>query len=399
MATESGGVFTGTYEFRCKNCGSPLDVSPETIVAVCSYCGYPNWIREDLKSEILIVPAMSESKILEKARERVSTDRDLKKIKNMISLGKPYLLYIPYYFAKASSGAEYWGRVRVRMRKCSGSGKNRSCSYYSRTVTVSGYYGPFQQYLYVIARRGVKAFTVNALGHYYLESKPKPVKLEEAKLTRSGTRRILGVEIDEKTAADILLDEHLDVLRDKVTDEIIREAKRKADMMYSGSVVGASIIEKRIKPMNIDLKVSRITLLPLYIIPYTYQNGVYRFFMSGWDGLTIVAEEPMNTLSRLSWGLGGALISGIMGGLAGPAIVMGGRTGIFIGLLLGIIGLTSSYYTFKMATRPVRVEVANEKFASVKGFFKKTKRVLDKFGETTTKNRPLDILTNLLLSS
>jgi len=28
-----------TLEFTCERCGAPLEVSPETIVAICPYCG------------------------------------------------------------------------------------------------------------------------------------------------------------------------------------------------------------------------------------------------------------------------------------------------------------------------------------------------------------------------
>ncbi len=374
MTEASGKVLSGTYEFRCRNCGSPLDVSPETIVAICSYCGYPNWIREDLKSEVLVVPALDESRILEKARERVSTDRDLKKIKDKITIGKPYLLYIPYYFADARSEADYWGRVRVRIRKCTGSGKDRRCETYTRIVTVSGHYGPFSQVLHIVARRGVGAFSIHALGLYYLEKRPETRKLEEVDLLKSKIRRILGVEIDRKTAADMALDEHLDSLRDRVTEEMISEAKRRAGI-YSGSVVGATILAKRITPKNIDIKMSQITLLPLYIIPYKYQSGTYRFFMSGWDGVSIIAEEPMNMLSRLSWGLTSAVLPGILGGAAAYLLSLG-KDAVYMGAFLGLLGMAASYYAFKMATRPVRVEVVEKRFQTVRGFLERTGKVI-----------------------
>jgi len=37
---------------RCGNCGAPLRMSPETIVAICSYCGSPNWVRETARREL-----------------------------------------------------------------------------------------------------------------------------------------------------------------------------------------------------------------------------------------------------------------------------------------------------------------------------------------------------------
>lgn len=365
-------VQIGSYEFRCSNCGAPLEVSPETIVAVCSYCGHPNWILEDLKSEIMIVEALSESKITAEARERIRTDRDLKKIASSITLGRPLLIYIPYYFADASAEADYWGRVRVTMRRCTGSGKERNCYTTSHIVTVSGHYGPFRREYSIIGRRAVKAFSAKALGEYYLGEKPEPKPLEEIRLEKSSTRRILNVEIDQKTAIDIAFDEHLDTLRDKVEAEIRRRAERKADMMYPGIVVSSTIISKRIKPRNIHVKVSPITLLPLYIIPYRYGNGVYRLFLCGWDGTTIVAEEPMSLFHRLLYGSAGALIAGGAGGLAGAMFYSGSGKLAVAGALVLLFGATTAYYTIRMATRPVRVEVVNERFKSLKEIVGKT---------------------------
>ena len=374
---------TGSYEFKCSNCGAPLEVSPETIVAICSFCGYPNWIREDLKGEIRIVKALDENSIMSHARRRVETDRDLRKIAGSISLGKPLLVYIPYYFADATAEADYWGRVRVTMRKCSGSGKNRRCYTSTHIVTVSGHYGPFRKEYSLIGRRAVKAFSAKALGEYYLAKKPNPIRLEEAKLKRSTTRRILNVEIDEKTALDIALDTHLDNLRDRVTEEIKERARREARLRYSGSIIGTTIISKRIKPQNIDVKITPITLLPLYIIPYKYGNGVYRLFLSGWDGETIVAEEPMTLTQRIMYGTAGTLIAGGAGGLAGALIASGDSNMIAAGALLLLFGAAASYYTIRMATRPVRVEVVNERFKSLKEIVGKTYDVYRKIHRYT----------------
>ncbi len=376
-------VLVGSYEFRCSNCGAPLEVSPETIVAVCSYCGYPNWIREDLKSEIMIVEALSESKITARARERIKTDRDLKKIASAITLGKPLLVYIPYYFADAAAEADYWGRVRVTMRRCTGSGKERKCYTNTHIVTVSGHYGPFRKEYSIIGRRAVRAFSAKALGEYYLDKKPEPKPLEKIRLEKSTTRRILNVEVDQKTAIDIALDEHLDTLRARVEAEIRHRAERKADMMYPGTVVSSTIISKRIKPKNIDVKVSPITLLPLYIMPYRYGNGVYRLFLSGWDGTTIVAEEPMTLFHRILYGSAGTLVAGGAGGLAGAMFYSGSGELAIAGALVLLFGAAISYYTIRMATRPVRVEVVNERFKSLKEIAGKTYGIYKKIHRYT----------------
>gem|GEM_PF-523498 len=363
--------------FKCRGCGAPLDVSPETIVAVCSYCGYPNWIREDLREDIFVVKGLDDRRIIEKAWERVRRDRDLRRIANMISFGKPYLIYLPYYFIHVEAEADYSGRVLVRVHRCSGSGKNRRCWTESHIVHVSGKYGPYKATYPILGRKGVKAFSAQALGLYYLRNPGKPEVLKEDTLGKSRFRRILIVEIDRGTAMDIALDEHLDTLREKVVERMKEEAR--ARVMFRGTIVGTTILSKKITPKNIRIRASKIILIPMYIIPYNYRRGVYRLFLSGWDGETIVAEEPMNTLQRLLWGVAGTTLSGLLGG--GGSLLLFTSFGedptlMGIGGLAIAIGGFISWYSIKMAIRPVRVEVVGERFRFIKEFTGRIKRVI-----------------------
>jgi len=143
LAISSDNEVSSATIFRCRNCGAPLDVSPETIVAICSYCGYANWIREDLKEDILIVESLKDNEILGKARDRIETDKDLRSIAKYISVLRPYLVCIPFYFVDVKAEADYSGTVNVRVRKCTGSGKKRRCWITTYTVHVDGHYGPF----------------------------------------------------------------------------------------------------------------------------------------------------------------------------------------------------------------------------------------------------------------
>lgn len=363
-------------EYRCANCGAPLDVSPETIVAVCSYCGYPNWLREELREELFIVNALPESKILSKARERAEHDRDLKKIVNNMEFGKPLLIYIPFYFADATAKADYAGKVQVFVQKCRKEGKETRCWTETVIVHVSGIYGPLKEIHSVVGRRGVRAFSIRVLGKHYIDTKPQPQPLSQIRLERKKTRRILSVEIDKEDALRIALDEHLDLLREKVIEKIKRDAEQRARLItMSGTVTGSRILWKRIRPFDVDVRISPIILLPLYIIPYKYGGTTYRFFMSGWDGETIVAEEPMNMMTRIIWGTTASIIAGVTGGIAGITATFGEVGFIIFGGILGVIGAGASYYAIRMATRPVRIEVVGDRFKSFKEFGKKIAKI------------------------
>ncbi|MDK2383629.1 MAG: hypothetical protein QI199_02315, partial [Candidatus Korarchaeota archaeon] len=55
--------------YRCERCSAPLEVSPETIVAICPYCGYPNHISGTLSvKDVWIVPSLSLIHISEPTR-------------------------------------------------------------------------------------------------------------------------------------------------------------------------------------------------------------------------------------------------------------------------------------------------------------------------------------------
>ncbi len=363
-------------EYRCTKCGAPLDVSPETIVAVCSYCGYPNWLREELREELFIVNALSESKILAMARTRAEKDRDLKKIVNSLEFGKPLQIYIPFYFADSTAKAEYAGKVQVFIQKCRKEEKEERCWTESVIVNVAGTYGPLREIHSIIGRRGVRAFSIRVLGKHYIYTKPQPQPLSQIKLEPTKTRKILSVEISKKDALRIALDDHLDFLRAKVTEKIKNDAELKARFMItSGTVIGSRILWKRIIPFDVDVKISPVILLPLYIVPYKYGGSTYRFFMSGWDGETIVAEEPMNTMTRIIWGATASIIAGVTGGIAGITAMLDETGFILFGGILGAIGAGASYYAIRMATRPVRVEVISEKFKSLKEFGKKLTKI------------------------
>ncbi len=359
--------------YVCKQCGAPLDVSPETIVAVCSYCGYPNWIREDLKGDIFVVKALAERDILKTVKKRIEVDKDLKNIKSMIEVGRPFQIYVPYYFVQARAQARYHGIVNVYVRKCSGSGKNRRCWTTTYRVPVSGDYGPYEAVYPIVGRRGVRSFSLNVLGRYYLKKHVKPVRIEDVRWERSSARRILSVEFPVKTAFDIALDSHLDTLRRLVENQMKREAE--SSVRWRGTVVGSRIVTKHIEPHNIKLRSSPIILLPLYIVPYRFRSGIYRFFVSGWDGVTIVAEEPMKPLRRVLAAAGGSLLAGATGTAAAFLALLGDITlGILSAILFGI-GAYGGYIAGKYATSPVKVEVVDERFRVFKEFAGKVKKV------------------------
>ncbi|MCC6046025.1 MAG: hypothetical protein LM572_04525 [Ignisphaera sp.] len=351
--------------FRCVNCGAPLDVSPDTIAVVCNYCGYLNWVRADLKEEVLVVKPLDERELLKRLQEFASRKRlaDVLKEENIVS--KTFVA-VPYYFVDVAAEADYSGKVSVQVRKCRREKDRETCWTESRSVFVKGVYGPYENRIPVIARRGTEAVSVKALVSKYMGGKAEALPIESVGLSKSFWRGVLSIEVDKKVAMDIALNIHLNKLREVVTSEIKREAERTA-RRWGETVVGSTIIWKRITPKNIRATTSKPVLLPMYIASYRYGNELYRAILCGWDGDVIVLEKPVKACERALWTALAALSAGILGGV-GIATVKA-----YIGFLLIILGFAASWYCMRKALAPVKAKIfGTSALGSVERGFEKT---------------------------
>ncbi|MEM0062124.1 MAG: zinc ribbon domain-containing protein [Ignisphaera sp.] len=340
-----------SQSFRCSNCGAPLDVSPETIAVVCSYCGYLNWIREDLKEEILVVKPLGEREILKKI-EAFGSRKKLGQVFKETNLSKLTLVLVPFYLVDVSAQADYNANVVVSIRKCRREKNEERCWTESRNVFVKGVYGSYNDIVPVAGRRGSNVLSVRVLGKKYAVSRVEAVPLGEAKLDKNVWRGILSIEVDKKTAMDIALNEHLNRLRSIVTEVIKREAESRV-RMRGEHVVGSTILWKRITPINVKAATSKPTLLPMYTAVYMYGGGIYRVILCGWDGETIAFERPMRMSERIAWGTLSAIASGVLGGLSGMLIM----ANPIASLPLLVIGGVASWYCMKKALTPVKTTV------------------------------------------
>ncbi|MEM1526637.1 MAG: zinc ribbon domain-containing protein [Ignisphaera sp.] len=350
-----------SQSFRCSNCGAPLDVSPETIATVCSYCGYLNWVREDLKEEILVVKPLSEREALKNVGN-FSSKKKLGAALKEINLSKLTLILVPFYFVDVSAEADYSAKVFVNVRKCRKERDQEKCWTETRSVFVKGVYGPYAGVVPVVGRRGSEVLSVKALARRYIASKVDASPIGVVQLDKSEWRSVLSIEVDKKTAMDIALDDHLDRLRDIVVEVIRREAENRV-RMRGESVVGSTIAWKRITPINVKASASKPILLPMYIAVYKYRDGVYRVVLCGWDGEVVVLEKPMGVVERVAWGSLAAVTSGVLGGLSGAMLTANPLAGL--GLL--VVGGATSWYCIRKALSPVKTTVAGPSFKDMFG--------------------------------
>jgi len=342
--------------FRCKYCGAPLEVSPETIVAICNYCGRENWIKGS--GRVLIVRPASENEALEKARRLVGES-----FRNTVKT--PLQVFIPYYVATAIADADYEAKTMVTVERCVSKRKGnttvREC--YTRVIPVyvKGYLAGFGNRYSVPARKGVGGKTVEALGKYLLRSEIQLVELASFKFERekASYRNILAVELDKSDVNELILDQHLDELRKRVIEEIRREARVKASI--HGSPVSVSIVWKRITPLNIRIEVSDPILTPAYYVRYGEQ-GEYKILLSGFDLRELVIEKPVSRIERALWGIAATMSSGLAGGIAARLLMSQTvHQGSFIALSLAIAimagGGYGAYYSIRKMFRPVGVSI------------------------------------------
>lgn len=332
--------------YRCSNCGAPLDTTPDTIAVVCSYCGHLNWVRGDLREEVLIASPIDEEKALEKLVDFASR-RGLGGVFRKANLTRATFIAVPFYFINASAEARYSGRVDVQVKRCRRYRDRERCWIDTRSVYVEGVYGPYASTVPVVARRGSDVASVKALASRYIGSRVEVVPLSRAELNRSMWGGVLSIEMDRGMAMDIALDTHLDRLREIVEEHMRREAERRV-ASRGGFVVGSRAVWRRITPVNVKITSSKPTLLPMYIASYRYGDGVYRAVLSGWDGEVVVLERPVKRLERILWWFAAAVVSGILGG-AGLALF-----GIPAGAVLIIPGFAVSWYSMKRALSPVK---------------------------------------------
>lgn len=341
---------------RCQRCGAPLDLTPETIVAVCSYCGYPNWTVQAFTYPIELVPA-------DQARARaffdgyLRTDPDMRELRG-IRLRSVETVYIPFYTAHTRAHTRYYGVAnvtvtRVRMVKA---GDRTQVKTETRVVTVRVEGGHEASYtIPLVARRSVDRSYIDPLAEHLLESKPRSLPLQQVNWEAvKGT--VLSSEVSPQDAEVWARDEACDRLQEEVEKKMADEARARAAATSPGWVPSAVVWSVKRIPCRVEeAKLSPILLVPAVIALYTYQGGIYKAVFAGWDGRKVYAEEPLTPGERAVY-LGASIAAaGLLGGGGAVLASMGGDISL-AGVVLFIAGAIGSYLAASRAVSDVRVE-------------------------------------------
>ncbi len=266
--------------FKCERCGAPLEVSPETIVAVCPYCGFPNHISGNLKTEgIFIVPSLDKNAIAKAFWDRVEHDFDLRRIKEDIQVADIEGHYAPYWNGKV----HVYGTVRYMKREeeCHTDSKgNTHCHTVERHYTERV---DENMRLLGSARRQVKSFGVDDLVTHFSKTLPEGKRLLDLGEGEWGRIKleILNTEMDEKHAVLTMREDAIDIIRNRFL--------AKSDRIERFDIHAD-------EPQDVKL-----LLLPMWTVYYRYGDSIFHVVFAGWDGRGVAATEPMNLFRRAQY--------------------------------------------------------------------------------------------------
>ncbi|CAD5244165.1 hypothetical protein [Thermococcus camini] len=334
-------------EFKCERCGAPLEVSPETIVAICPYCGFPNHLSGNLKTDnIFIVPTLDKNAIAKAFWDRVERDFDLKRMKEKLEIVEVEGHYAPYWVGTVH--VEGIVEYTVREEECHTDSKgNTHCH------TVERHYRDrINENLPLIgsARRQVKSLGVDDMINHYSRSRPEGKKLLELEEEEWGKVKleILNTEMDETQAKTIMREDAIDVIRDHYS--------AKADRIDRFDITAD-------EPENVHL-----VLLPMWTVYYRFENSIFYTVFAGWDGKDVMSTEPMPVWRRAQYLAG--TVFGILIGAAGAAY--GGINGApVVSILAILLGAGASGYFGRLVLEGQRIERSGGILGNFAGAFKR----------------------------
>ncbi|ASJ00858.1 hypothetical protein [Thermococcus gorgonarius] len=301
--------------FRCERCGAPLEVSPETIVAICPYCGFPNHISGNLKTEsIFIIPSVNKNAIAKAFWDHVEGDFDLNRIKDEIQVVDIEGHYAPYW----SGIVHVYGTVRYmrREQECHTDSKgNTHCHTVERH-----YIERVNENMHLLgsARRQVKSLGVDDLIKHFSKTRPEGKRLldlDEDEWSKVKLE-ILNTEMDERHAKLMMREDAVDIVRNHFL--------AKSDRIELFDIHAE-------EPRDVKL-----LLLPMWTVYYKYQNSIFHAVFAGWDGKRVAATEPMNVFRRAQYLTGAGI--GILLGAFGSAYTGSGVGALILTAIGGGIG-------------------------------------------------------------
>lgn len=314
--------------YKCPNCGAPIEVTPDTIVVKCRYCGFTEYKGPGF--EIYVVPSIPDADIEKIFWRRMRQDSDMSKYLQEISIQDITFIYVPYYVVNYSAEYYFIGERRETETYTVSVGGRTETRVRTKIVTVrdSGRRKGVQP---ILGRRHIEELGIKELSIQVSQlSFDNIVKAEDYKWGRKVTS-VMGYDIEP---GEVPL-----ITKDVVAEHIKRWIYRK----YRLDKLKAYLC-------RVNVESFKAILVPMFVITYKFRNGLYAISFSGVDGRQLVAVEPVLG-KHMAMYVGGA---GLLAFLAGASLPLASESMYFliIPLIMGGLG----FYLVRKALGGVRFE-------------------------------------------
>ncbi|ABL87199.1 conserved hypothetical protein [Pyrobaculum islandicum DSM 4184] len=298
---------------RCSYCGAPLDVTPDSVVVVCRYCGRANFLAGEPR-DVLAVPTLPASEIVRRAVERTRRDLNLRWRISEINFASPDLYYLPFYLVDVKLSATYQATVVVTYTKTVYMRGQPRTQIVTKVVRVGGRVA-LADVVAVLARRAAWGLSVDRLTSHFFKTGPEPKPLAEVASGGQASAFMAGEFTAERAKAKAVR-----ALIPRLLAAVDRDAEERARAAVGVFTAAAYVRDKTVDYEVERLVASPLTYLPLWVMPYFYRGSSFRYYIAGWDGEVVLAEEPVFVEHKAASLLAAAAAGGLAGGLGYAAL-------------------------------------------------------------------------------
>jgi len=291
------------------------------------------------------VPTLSSSDVVKKAVERTKKDLNLRWRMSAINFTSPDLYYLPFYLVDVRLNADYRATVVVTYTKTVYVRGQPKSQIVTRTVKVAGRVS-LSDVVAVLARRAPWGLSADALAKHFFNTAPEPKPLTDMAAQSPG--KFLAAEITQGRAKAKAVRSLIPRLLARVEQDAAARAREAVGVLTAATTVKDKTVDYEVA----RLEASRLTYLPLWVMTYLYNGSHYHYYVAGWDGRVVLAEEPAFAEHRAASLLGAVAAGGVLGGL-GSALL---PADFFTGTVALTAGSVLSYLAAGGLLRSRRVE-------------------------------------------
>jgi len=311
---------------KCPQCGASLDLSPDSVVYVCRYCGWSGFVHEQ-QLEVVGVPPLGQEQlngaVASFVRRKAGRDSSVLEQK---------LMMVPFWMVKVHAVTRYNGYKKEMRSRVVGSGKNARTELYEVYRPVKGTMEE-EMLTALFARRHERIFGLDRVERAVKDAPPKELPQD---LLKDLAKRA------EFLSSSIGLDEANEWAKTFVADDHRKRVQGMCTKVFD-CYTDAS-------PTS-----SLLSYYPIISVRYKGRDRTYRAVFDGASGKVLEAEVPVTLGQRVGYLLGGY---GASLALAAASYFLFSRgsadDGVLMAMVVGMVALGVGLYMAFLATRSQR---------------------------------------------